>query len=92
MVIFYISRRPNGNVKDHVRSHLMEVKRKHKDRLEKQVREKEQDSERVLREVIRLRAQIRSLESRLLVIQHQCEDSSVEDKIDSIVDKAEDLE
>ncbi|XP_054278798.1 polyamine-modulated factor 1-like [Macrosteles quadrilineatus] len=84
--------RPNGNVKDHIRSHMMEVKQKHKDKLERQVREKEQESECVLREVIRLRSQVRSLESRLLAVKSQCSDDSVEDKIDTIMEKAEDIE
>uniref|UniRef100_A0A1B6GMZ7 Uncharacterized protein n=1 Tax=Cuerna arida TaxID=1464854 RepID=A0A1B6GMZ7_9HEMI len=75
--------RPNGNVNDHLRSHVMAMKLKHKNSLEECVREKEQATEALRQQVNRHRCQVRLLEAKLQNLHDQSLDCSVINSVDT---------
>lgn len=84
MVLF--KRRPNGDVNDHMRSHFMQVKMNFKSALEVTVSEREKATEMLRQEVSSIRAQVRSIESKLQSLLESNEDCSALKEFDAKIE------
>lgn len=85
ITFFQHSRRPNGNVTDHMRSHVMDVKLKHIAALQEEVKRREQATEQLQHEVSCFRNHVTSLSLKLQSIREHNMDCELLDRISAKV-------